>query len=286
MTSPDRWLTSCLLLAAACAATGGLAALTAVPPAVDFAVWPPAGIALAALAARGRHLWPGVWLGTFVVAGPMAARFAPSSARPRPSSPAALIATAYAAQAAIGAWLVRRAAGDPLRLIHPREIVLFLAVAGPVHTVPAALASAAVVCGYGVHPWSAFGSVWAEWWWSDVVGGLLFAPITLTLIGTPRSLWRPRVRTVAAPLGVVGVLAAGLFLAAREWDATGPRERLQAEADRAADVLRADLDRLLQGMANVRRGNDLPAALRTQGGRAQRGPTCGSCGRPARRPAA
>jgi len=31
------------------------------------AVWPPAGLALAALLLRGRRLWPGVFLGAFLV---------------------------------------------------------------------------------------------------------------------------------------------------------------------------------------------------------------------------
>src|SRR5437773_10810026 len=31
------------------------------------AVWPPSGLALAALVLRGRELWPGVFLGAFLV---------------------------------------------------------------------------------------------------------------------------------------------------------------------------------------------------------------------------
>ena len=89
-------------------------------------------------------------LGTFAVVFPLAAGFAPAAGIPRLAAAAAVIATGYTAQAVAGAWLLRRVVGDPIRLVHPREIALFLAVAGPVHTVPAAAAAAAIVCWNGV----------------------------------------------------------------------------------------------------------------------------------------
>ena len=39
--------------------------LVAIPPGYATAVWPPSGIALAALLLWGRRLWPGIWIGSF-----------------------------------------------------------------------------------------------------------------------------------------------------------------------------------------------------------------------------
>src|ERR1700709_1684844 len=36
----------------------------AIPPNVITAVWPPAGIALAAVLWKGKWVWPAIWLGT------------------------------------------------------------------------------------------------------------------------------------------------------------------------------------------------------------------------------
>src|SRR5512144_1749988 len=41
--------------------------LLAVPPGYATAVWPPSGIALAAILLLGHRLWPGIWIGAALV---------------------------------------------------------------------------------------------------------------------------------------------------------------------------------------------------------------------------
>src|SRR5207244_13581083 len=48
-------------------AIGKLALLLAIPPGYATAVWPPAGIALAAFLVYGARVWPGIVLGSFLV---------------------------------------------------------------------------------------------------------------------------------------------------------------------------------------------------------------------------
>src|SRR5205809_1579392 len=64
-------------------------------------VWPPAGIALAALLLLGYRAWPAIFVGAFVVNITTAANFATSFA----------IATRTTLEALAGAWLVNRFAG-------------------------------------------------------------------------------------------------------------------------------------------------------------------------------
>src|SRR5256712_112884 len=56
-----------VLLAAAYFAAAKLALLAAIPPGYATAVWPPSGIALAAVLLLGNRVWPGVWLGAALV---------------------------------------------------------------------------------------------------------------------------------------------------------------------------------------------------------------------------
>src|SRR6185369_7881546 len=58
-----RELTHTLLLALAYWAAAGASLAWAVVPGVGPVLWPPAGIALAALALGGPKLWPGVFAG-------------------------------------------------------------------------------------------------------------------------------------------------------------------------------------------------------------------------------
>ena len=72
--------------------------LLAIPPGYATAVWPPSGIALAALLLYGTRVWPGVWLGALL------ANFAINQSL----GLAAAIATGNALEALLAAWLVQR----------------------------------------------------------------------------------------------------------------------------------------------------------------------------------
>src|SRR2546425_8837279 len=62
-----RYLLHVLFLAAAYVFSGWLGSLLAVPPGYATAVFPAAGVALAALLLYGAPLAPGVWLGSFAI---------------------------------------------------------------------------------------------------------------------------------------------------------------------------------------------------------------------------
>src|SRR5689334_23426825 len=46
--------------------TARLGRMAAPPPGIETVVWPPSGIALAALLILGNRVWPGIWLGAFL----------------------------------------------------------------------------------------------------------------------------------------------------------------------------------------------------------------------------
>src|SRR4051812_45411010 len=83
------------------------------------AVWPPAGLALAALLLGGLRLWPGVLLGAFLVNVTTAAT----------PLTAAGIALGNTLEAVAGAWLLQRFAGGARPFENSRSIFWFGAVA-------------------------------------------------------------------------------------------------------------------------------------------------------------
>ena len=54
-------------MASAYAVIGRLSLLLAIPPGYATAIWPPAGLALAGVLTMGRRVWPGIFLGSFLV---------------------------------------------------------------------------------------------------------------------------------------------------------------------------------------------------------------------------
>ena len=167
------------------------------------AVWPPTGIALAALLIWGYRAWPGIWIGAFVS----------NAISAEPLWTAALVATGNTLAPVFGCWLLRRFEFDNA-LDRARDVVLLaLLGAGIAMTVSAtngvtALALARIV------PWSAFASVWWVWWAGDAMGVLFVAPLLLTWIAGNRQEDRAEGRPLelVAVGAVLLIAAAGSFL--------------------------------------------------------------------------
>src|SRR5438477_12713729 len=83
-------------------------------------VWPPAGIALAALLVLGYRVWPAILVGAFLVNATTAGNVATSLA----------VASGNTLEAVCGAWLVNRFAGGTTVFDRPQGVFKFaLAVA-------------------------------------------------------------------------------------------------------------------------------------------------------------
>ncbi len=136
------------------------------------AVWPPTGIAIAALLLWGYRVWPGIWVGAF----------ASNALSSEPVWTAALIATGNTLAPVLGTFLLRRADFD--KKLERVPDVLFLALYGALAmTVSATTGVAALTLARIVLP-SVFASTWLTWWSGDAVGVLFVAPLLLTWISS------------------------------------------------------------------------------------------------------
>ena len=162
-------------------------------------VWPPTGIALAALLVFGPAAGPGIWVGAF------AANY--SIGEPLPT--ALGIANGNTLEALVALALLRRA-GFNGALERLRDVLALLgqgAVAAPM--VGATLGVIALGTS-GLQPWSAFASLWRAWWLGDGMGVVLAAPVLLTWARGRRLRW-PRSRVLEA-VGLFALLGAVAFL--------------------------------------------------------------------------
>jgi PAS domain S-box-containing protein len=133
------------------------------------AVWPPTGLALAALLRVGPDLWPGIALGAFAV----------NVAAGAPWWAASLIAVGNTTAGICGAGLMRRAAADT-RLERVRDVLALVVLAGAI--APLLSATTGTVSGLlsGMVPAADAPRAWFTWWLGDAVGVLVVAPPLLT----------------------------------------------------------------------------------------------------------
>jgi len=168
-----RWLARALVLAAAyfVVARIGLRYAT-IGPSIS-PVWPPTGLAVAALVILGPGYWPAILLGAFLA----------NATTSIPILAAAGIACGNATEATVAAYLFRSQAGQHPALDDLLSVRTLVGVAAPVGALASAtigvtsLWLAGLVSGSGV--WSAL----SLWWAGDYLGALVVAPVFLTWAG-------------------------------------------------------------------------------------------------------
>jgi PAS domain S-box-containing protein len=217
MTSrPLPYLASVIALAAAYfgAAKLGLS-LASVAEQVTV-VWPPTGIALAALLLLGKRLWPGVALGAFLA----------NLTAHAPPPVAAGIAVGNTLEAVVGAELLHRLVGFRNTLDRLQDVLGLVTLAAGLSTMVSATVGVTSLCLGGLQQWSAFGALWQVWWLGDAMGNLVLAPALLTWAAWPLPGWQPR-RAAEAAVLLVGLAEVSAIVFAGGNPRQGPGHALE-----------------------------------------------------------
>ena len=179
-----RWMGEVLALAALYFLTALLGLLLAIPGAYVTPVWPPSGIALAAVWLRGPRIWPGIWLGSF------AANFwhfyGSRSGLPTELATAATIGIGACLTALLGRHLLRRFVGERNPLERVQDVCAFMALGGVVSCLASATIGVTALCLAGYSMWLGYGQAWVTWWLGDTGGVFIVAPLLLVWAGTHR----------------------------------------------------------------------------------------------------
>jgi PAS domain S-box-containing protein len=165
-------------------------------------VWPPTGIALAALVVLGFSAWPGVAIGAFVA----------NAATPVPLATAGLIAVGNTLQAVVAAWILIRAAGPRPRMDAMVTVRTLVTGSAPVGALVSALIGVTALVLSGTIPPAAATSAVAVWWTGDLLGALVMAPLLLAWTLMPASTVATRGQLEVALLCLGTALAAELGL--------------------------------------------------------------------------
>jgi signal transduction histidine kinase len=169
------------------------------------AIWPPAGVGIAALYLWGLRWWPGVFVAELVVNGEL---LVGDHALP----PGSLLGqqAGNMAEVVVGAVLLRRLIGARAALDRAEQVGGLLVALGIATAFSATVGTASMLAG-GVIVESEAPTFWRTWWLGDTAGALVVLPLALAWVPEPAAAWR-RIRTwqgalmIAATAGL-GVLA-------------------------------------------------------------------------------
>src|SRR5260370_563511 len=136
-------------------------------------VWPPAGIAMAAMLVVGYRIWPAVAIAAFHV------NFFPAI----PHVAALGIAVGNTVGPLAGIWLLRRIPRFHPSLTRLHDVfglIVFAALGGT--AISATLGTCILYLAH-VNAWLNFGAAWRIWWLGDSMGVLIVTPLILTAPG-------------------------------------------------------------------------------------------------------
>ncbi len=160
------------------------------------AVWPPTGIALAALYFFGYRVWPSITLGAFLA----------NVTAHAPLATAAGIALGNTLEALLGVWMLRRLVRFDPALGRVKDVLRLVILAAGLSTMVSATIGVVSLCLGGVKPWSAYTELWSVWWLGDALGILVVAPLLLSGGG-----WK-RIFSRHERLAEVGILLLALLV--------------------------------------------------------------------------
>ncbi|MFF3755935.1 MASE1 domain-containing protein [Streptomyces sp. NPDC002185] len=135
-------------------------------------IWPPTGVAVAALLLLGVRVWPGIALGSFLVIA--------SLTTPGPTTVVTVVSNTVAP---LCAFLLLRRAGFRHDMARLRDGLSLVFLGGFGAMTISATAGVGLQVAKSSLDTSEFWPVWLAWWVGDTMGVLLVAPLLLVLVG-------------------------------------------------------------------------------------------------------
>lgn len=144
-------------------------------------VWPPTGLAIAAVLLLGRRIWPAILIGALIA----------NLATPVPLGSTFGIAIGNSLEA-LTAALILESVDFHFSLDRASDVLKFVMVVAFCATISATIGNLSLGFGHAER-WQEFDSLWLTWWLGDTVGALMVTPLLLTWSTKPAfrfSRWR------------------------------------------------------------------------------------------------
>jgi signal transduction histidine kinase len=148
------------------------------------AIWPPAGLGMAALYVFGLRWWPGVLLGETIINAELVFD--------NPAFPVGSVIgqqVGNMAELIVGAWLLRRLIGQRAALDRASQVAGMIVAVGAATAISASVGTLSIYAGDVIQR-QELANFWRTWWLGDTAGALVVLPLFLTWLHNPRGALR------------------------------------------------------------------------------------------------
>jgi signal transduction histidine kinase/CheY-like chemotaxis protein len=154
-------------------AKGGLALASIHPSATP--IWPPTGVALAAVLLWGYRTWPAIFTAAAIANATTAGSVATAIA----------IAAGNSLEAVVGAYLINRWSSGCNTFSRPNSVAKFALICFVIATPISASIGLTSLATAGYIERTNFANAWVTWWLGDVTGALVIAPVIVLWASSP-----------------------------------------------------------------------------------------------------
>jgi len=164
-------------------------------------IWPPTGIALAAVLLGGYRIWPAIFVGAFAANATTAGTLETSI----------LIALGNTLEGLVGGALINSWSGGRETFATPVRVAKFAIIATGPATVISASIGVLTLAAAGFASWEKFAPIWTTWWLGDVAGALVVTPVIVLWADSARRAFdyreMPDSIAVLGSAAIVGLIA-------------------------------------------------------------------------------
>jgi integral membrane sensor domain MASE1 len=215
---------------------GKLTLSLSLPPSYATAIWPPAGIGLAAVLLWGYRVLPGIFLAELLI------HYEVYDISALLESPLELLVFFLGPinsviRAWFGCFLVKKYAGYPNALISNRLIILFFLLAGPVATFLPAILSVYSLIFTGIIIEQDLVFSFLTRWIGDCVGIVVFTPLFFIIFDRSHRIWQQRLLSLGLPLCAMFAITAAGYLLAQQYEV----ERLRKIISKQSQIIKLGL---------------------------------------------
>lgn len=237
-------------LAIAYVLLGAAGLLLAIPPDASL-VFPAAGLALACALQFGRRALVSVWLGAAILK--VGHAWFGGALTDATVFLAVAIASGAALQAWAGHWLINRWQDSAWRTLGcEQDAFRFLLLGGVLAGMLSPTIGVASLYAVGSITFARAPFTWWNWYVSDTLGILVFAPLTLCWLNRQDSLWQERLRRTVFPMLVTLSLAVLASYGVARWETQIQERQLRTDGEAIAKGIADRLITHREVLASVR----------------------------------